>query len=194
MRKAIVVLKDSIHGTITFTQLHKYEEVVIQFNLYGFEPKSVHAIHIHEYGDITDGCKSLGGHFNPTNKVHGHYKQKDHHAGDLFNNILSDINGEFHYTFTTNEISLFDDVKNIVGRSIVIHQFRDDLGLMGLYNENRQFFHYREMNISELKKLCISRGYTCSSMNEMIQKLELESKTTGNAAKRIACGIIGLSK
>ncbi|GFT72716.1 superoxide dismutase, partial [Nephila pilipes] len=30
-----------------------------------------HGMHVHELGDLSKGCKSLGGHFNPYGKKHG---------------------------------------------------------------------------------------------------------------------------
>ena len=33
--------------------------------VYGLGPNPVHGFHIHEFGDLSDGCQSCGGHFNP---------------------------------------------------------------------------------------------------------------------------------
>lgn len=30
-----------------------------------------HGIHIHQYGDMTQGCESMGGHYNPFGSTHG---------------------------------------------------------------------------------------------------------------------------
>jgi len=34
-------------------------------------PKGLHGIHVHEYGDFTDGCASTGRHNCPLGKTHG---------------------------------------------------------------------------------------------------------------------------
>jgi Cu-Zn family superoxide dismutase len=194
--KAIVNLdpkiNNNISGTILFYQLTTNHSVCIQFDLKGFIPYSTHAIHIHEFGDLSQGCISLGGHFNPTKKVHSHYELG--HAGDLFNNFQADSKGEFKFNFKTNKLSLFQNSKCILGRSVVIHKFIDDYGLGGIFDSNGVFVAYRDMDLESLQKITKTLGYPLGTRKSMIQKLESESITTGNASTRIACGIIGLAK
>ena len=54
----------------------------------------------------------------------------------------------------------------IVGRMIIVHADRDDLGQGGLDNKG----------------------------NVIDEKIHKESLKTGNAGKRVACGVIGLAK
>jgi len=52
------------------------------------------------------------------------------HAGDLINNLESNNMGKFNFKYYDNRVKLFG-LKNIYGRSIVIHDDVDDLGLGG---------------------------------------------------------------
>jgi len=161
-RSAICVLEKSnsfIHGCVYFHQCSPYDETRIWFDLRG-PVGETHAIHIHEFGDMRDGCKSLGLHFNPFHKPHGSFLHKTvRHAGDLINNINFDKDGVFEYGYEDGLISLFDTDSNesIIGRSVVIHEGRDDEGRGVGYNQK-------------------------------------ESLISGNAGKRVQCGIIGLCK
>ena len=66
-----------------------------QIKLSGFEPNTEHAIHINEFGDLSGGCKTCGGHYNTKNVTHGsfEYPQNPRHVGDLVNNIKSNNKG-----------------------------------------------------------------------------------------------------
>jgi Cu-Zn family superoxide dismutase len=186
-----------IKGFVEFSQQDPKSQMTINFNLSGFDPLQVHAIHIHEFGDLRLGCKSLGGHFNPTNRSHSH--SGEGHAGDLFNNLISDDDGNFVYIMKTYNLSLFHNSnmnKCVIGRSVVIHKFMDDYGLQGLFLSDGIFVPYDEMDINDLREICKKLGYEESnrSRKDMVTRLNKESITTGNASKRIACAIIGISK
>lgn len=116
----------NVKGTIIFHQCTNDSGSSVIFNLYNLVPNSENAIHIHEYGDLRNGCTSLGGHWNPHNTTHGTIWQKNmqRHAGDLINNIYADEKGTFYFKYYDPLIS----VKNIYGRSVVIHAKKDDLG------------------------------------------------------------------
>ncbi|XP_059152182.1 LIM domain-containing protein A-like [Physella acuta] len=87
-----------------------------------------HGIHVHEFGDFSQGCASFGGHFNPFGHSHGGRNGEEHgHVGD-WGNIEVNKNGDVNSTFTVAAASLFGD-NSIIGRGIVIHAKEDDLGL-----------------------------------------------------------------
>jgi Cu-Zn family superoxide dismutase len=96
----------------------------IQGNITGME--GIHGIHIHEYGNMGDNCRAAGSHFNPFLSSHGGPASDERHIGDLGNIV-----------FTNQTASILmedpDDILNgeisVIGRSIVIHQGIDDLGL-----------------------------------------------------------------
>jgi Cu-Zn family superoxide dismutase len=110
-----------------------------------------HGFHIHEKGDLTKGCSTLCGHYNPFNKNHGDLNAKDSHVGDL-GNIVANYDGYAPINILSNHLEL-DGQYSILGRSVVVHENEDDLGL----------------------------------------KNDPESRKTGNAGARIACGVIGIA-
>lgn len=187
--KAIAILEN--HGVVYFEQTHSDQPVKITFDLKGFSSKSTHAIHIHEFGDMSEGCKSLGAHFNPTNKKHFH--SENGHSGDLINNFTTDVHGLFRYTYFTRELSLFPSKANILGRSVVVHQFPDDYGLGGVVHNN-QLIPYQDLSTDYLHKICQTLGYPQKTRSDMIRKLRSESETTGNASTRIDGAIIAVAK
>jgi Cu-Zn family superoxide dismutase len=110
-----------------------------------------HGFHIHEYGDLTDGCTSACAHFNPDNMTHGGLDTKIRHFGDLGNIESKDRLAQGSLFLPDGRL---DSSKyGILGRMIIVHADRDDLGKGG----------------------------------------DEESLKTGNAGKRLACGVIGLA-
>ncbi|CAE6342668.1 unnamed protein product [Rhizoctonia solani] len=88
-----------------------------------------HGIHVHEFGDLTSGCASVGAHFNPEKKNHGGPQAAERHVGDL-GNIEANSNGESKVDIYDKVIS-FSGTNSIIGRGLVIHNGEDDLGLGG---------------------------------------------------------------
>jgi Cu-Zn family superoxide dismutase len=128
--KAIAVFNNSnLSGYVTFTEDNKNNKIIINVNLTGLTPGK-HGIHIHEAGNLLDECKSCCAHFNPDNTNHGgqNNNKNDRHIGDL-GNIKVNNKGECKITFSDNLIKLRGYKYNIIGRSLVIHQDEDDLGL-----------------------------------------------------------------
>lgn len=122
--------KYGISGSIKLHQKDKKSNTNFRLDLSGFNPKKEHAIHIHEYGNISGGCMSTGGHYNPYNKNHGNYiiNGKNRHVGDLVNNIMSDVYGNVKLNFEDDLVKLMGKY-SVIGRTIVIHSGIDDLGL-----------------------------------------------------------------
>lgn len=123
---AICLLKNKkSKGIINFHQCPN-KKTLISMRFSEMPKNKTMAIHIHEYGDIRDGCESLGSHYNPDNCNHGSYlyPQQKRHVGDLINNISTDKFGDFIYFYEDDLISL----EKIIGRSIVVHENPDDLG------------------------------------------------------------------
>lgn len=90
-----------------------------------------HGIHILEYGDISQGCKSAGAHFNPHNKTHGgpEDNNSNRHAGDL-GNIEADDQGQAEVNITDSVVSLTGEY-SVIGRTLEVCEGVDDLGRGG---------------------------------------------------------------
>lgn len=70
---------------------------------------------MHEKGDMSGGCLSSGGHYNPDKVPHGARESQIRHVGDL-GNIVADESGVCKTAFSDSVISLFG-AKSIIGRS-----------------------------------------------------------------------------
>jgi Cu-Zn family superoxide dismutase len=129
---AIAYFEDkNVKGSVQFHQCKGKNETIISFDLNDMIPNKTMACHIHEYGDKSDGCTTLGAHWNPKNKEHGsiYIDIDESHAGDLINNIKSDRYGKFNYQYIDPRVQLIGNVKmSVLGRSVVIHDGIDDLG------------------------------------------------------------------
>ena len=122
-----------IKGIVEFEE--KGTKVVIKGNLKSTKYKnSSHGIHIHEAGDLSDKCMGACAHFNPYNKQHGGPTSKDRHVGDL-GNIRFDARGVAKFRMEDDLVKLRGTKANVIGRSLVIHEDMDDLG-MGNHNDS----------------------------------------------------------
>jgi len=133
-KNAIAIFNEkNIKGEVKFHECRDTKDVIVFFNLKGFKPNAIHAIHIHEYGDLSDGCTSLGAHLNLKNKNHGNLGDiNNSHTGDLINNIHADSKGYFKYSYIDPRLTITGNINNsIIGCSVVIHDGIDDLGLGG---------------------------------------------------------------
>lgn len=86
-------------------------------------------MHIHQFGDNTNGCTSAGPHFNPASKKHGGPSDSERHHGDL-GNIETDSSGNAKGSLTDKYLKLIGP-ESIIGRTIVVHAGTDDLGKGG---------------------------------------------------------------
>jgi len=129
---------NSITGFIRFQQSSVNDPLQISVNITGLpvgQGTFKHGLHVHEKSiqstsdDVTIRCGSTGSHFNPTNQTHGDISAAVRHVGD-YGNVISDNNGNIITTFNDTVSDLFGPF-GIVGRTIVLHQLQDDLGLAG---------------------------------------------------------------
>ncbi len=97
----------------------------------GKAPIGPHGFHIHQFGNCevgnpNDPFKSAGEHWNPYNQPHGN------HAGDF--PVLFSNNGTAIMCFFTNKFK----VRDIIGKSIIIHENPDDYRTQPSGNSGRK--------------------------------------------------------
>ncbi|KAH8146985.1 uncharacterized protein LAJ45_09066 [Morchella importuna] len=131
MVKAVAVVRgdSTVSGTVTFTQENENSPTIITYEISGNDPNALRGMHIHEFGDNTNGCTSAGPHFNPFGKNHGAPEDEERHVGDL-GNIETNAQGTAHGTIEDKHIKLIGP-HSIVGRTVVVHGGTDDLGKGG---------------------------------------------------------------
>ena len=135
IKKAVAILhpdknyskKNKVKGKVYFTQ--KNNKLYIKYKIDNL-PKGYHGFHIHKYGDLTQGCKTAGPHFNSYKKnIHGGPNNKNRHNGDLGNIFNKKRNTKGRKVISSNVLNISKCNKNsIIGRSIIVHKDKDDLG------------------------------------------------------------------
>lgn len=91
-------------GEITFKQWNINSPIQIYVNITGLKPGK-HALHIHAFGDTSNGCKSTGPHFRRS----------------IVGNVEANEEGKTEIKFNTLGLNIFG-LYGIVGRSIVVHE------------------------------------------------------------------------
>ncbi|KAI9498572.1 superoxide dismutase 1, soluble [Zychaea mexicana] len=115
----------AVVGLIWFAQKDGSNETEVYGNISNVS-SGEHGLHIHQYGDLSRGCESFGPHFNPYNHTHGGPTDKVKHVGD-FGNVVADANDTVHVRLTVDSLE-FSGKNSILGRGIVLHEGKDDLG------------------------------------------------------------------
>jgi len=170
-----------VGGTVTFEQSSESSPTTISYDISGNDASAERGMHVHQFGDNTNGCTSAGPHctsptptpvppcapahplqsnkfthltlqVNPFSKTHGAPSDTERHVGDL-GNYKTDAQGNAKGSVTDEQVKLIGP-ESVLGRTIVVHAGTDDLGKGG----------------------------------------HEQSKTTGNAGARPACGVIGIAQ
>uniref|UniRef100_A0A224XLJ0 Extracellular superoxide dismutase [Cu-Zn] n=1 Tax=Panstrongylus lignarius TaxID=156445 RepID=A0A224XLJ0_9HEMI len=124
-----------IQGVVRFIQADD-DVCVVDGTIDGLSP-GLHGLHIHECGDISKGCASVGDHFdlNGSNLHGGPDEDDNRHTGDL-GNIKADSSGRAVFRLEDKLVKVWD----VIGRSVVVTEDQDDLGKgshpMSLINGN----------------------------------------------------------
>lgn len=109
----------NLQGIANFYETHWKVGLMVEVELSGlpntkeYSPRFL-GLHIHENGNCRQNFTNTGEHYNPTDAIH------PYHIGDLPSVLNS--NGYAFLAFYDTFLSL----NNIVGRSIILHDNRDD--------------------------------------------------------------------
>ncbi|KAJ1355317.1 hypothetical protein KIN20_012661 [Parelaphostrongylus tenuis] len=110
-------------GMVDFIQ--KENMVKIGGVVRGLTP-GFHGFHVHENGNLGNGCADAGDHYNPFNMDHGAPNDENRHVGDL-GNIFASLTNITLISILDPLVSLIGP-NSVVGRAVVIHSDMDDLG------------------------------------------------------------------
>ena len=129
--KAVAQLTgEDIQGSVTFLQKGDRLTISVSATL----PQTFngfHGFHIHEFGDRTNGCESMGAHFDRGGNTHGGRYDDKRHAGDLGNLTCRSgvIKETFYLSVSKHRLSLrYESPNCVLGRGIVLHSSKDDCG------------------------------------------------------------------
>lgn len=130
--QAIKTVDGKFAGTVTLWEDAEGVHLVVKSASGEILAPGEYGVHIHETGvcEKSEGFKSAGGHFNPTDEVHGDANADPSHAGDL-GNMTVDEDGQFEFWATAEKVTLNPGEENSLndadGSAIVIHAGADDL-------------------------------------------------------------------
>ena len=116
----------SVTGLASFVE--KNGEVSVHIEISNATP-GLHGIHLHADGDCHTGDQATvgGGHWNPTNSLHGIFYGQQFHLGDIGNIIIgSDGKGMLDFSTKLWSLSDKDPKRLIVDKAILFHANPDD--------------------------------------------------------------------
>ncbi|BEI85730.1 hypothetical protein CcaverHIS002_0600170 [Cutaneotrichosporon cavernicola] len=131
-RKAKVIIgggPSGLAGELFFNQ-RAWSDVVTLTGTISGVPPGQHGMHVHQWGDLSQGCNSTGMHWNPLNRNHGAPTDRNRHLGDM-GNFEAGADGVIHVDHSDRRMSLCGRY-SIMGRAINLHVGTDDLGRGGV--------------------------------------------------------------
>jgi len=116
-----------VSGQVTIQEIGD-GTVLIEGSVFGLT-SGKHGFHVHQKGQLGNGCKDAGGHFNPFEKTHGSPDGSERHVGDL-GNVVTPVGSQVTTVFISDSLVSLDPESEayVGGRAIVIHGGEDDLG------------------------------------------------------------------
>lgn len=192
-------------GVVTFEPLDD-DQVRVTARISGLSPNAKHAIHVHEFGDVSspDGSRA-GAHFNPHGHAHGLPDSEERHPGD-FGNLLADAEGGAGLVLTVRGLVLSGHEDAILGRAVIVHAGEDKgtqpsgdagdriaQGVIAIANPDsiQEELAVRETDeaISPAAKRQVS-ARPASSANSTDSELQQAAEEIGRGAERVARGTV----
>eukprot|EP00897_Mesotaenium_endlicherianum_P001176 jgi/Mesen1/11059/ME000099S10497 len=104
-----------VHGVVRFAQVSQ-ESTRVEATFDGLSP-GAHAWFINDYGDLTRGADSTGGHYSPAGAVLGRPDDEVRDAGHL-GALEADEKGHAEHQGASNKLQVWD----LIGRAVVVHE------------------------------------------------------------------------
>lgn len=134
---AVAVFRQStIEGTVIATPFNKGVKLIATFTKL---PRGKHGFHIHRAGDMREkNCSGLCEHYDKGNHSHGDGPSSKgiRHTGDLGNIEFRSKKKTMKKRYHLRDVS----VRDLWGRSIIVHEGEDDLG-KGSYSDSHTTGH-----------------------------------------------------
>jgi len=138
--RAVCVLKggenNTIQGVINFAQMIGMNQMKITGDIQGLPIDRKLAVHVHEYGDLTNGPVSTGGRFNPEKKVSNTSKDQTYYANGELSNLQINPEGQAKIDVIDKRLTLFGP-SSIIGRSVVITDEKEEDFVRAETEENK---------------------------------------------------------
>ncbi|XP_072370106.1 superoxide dismutase [Cu-Zn]-like isoform X2 [Scyliorhinus torazame] len=117
MANAICVMIGQVNAFgVVFFKMEVTECVLVKGEFTGLPPGK-HGLHIHSFGDLTNGWISAGPYYNPDDETHGAEEENKKHAGDL-GTLEVNEDGLAKLDLTVQHFHL-TGIHSIIGRSLV---------------------------------------------------------------------------
>jgi Cu-Zn family superoxide dismutase len=127
--RAVCVLRggenNTIQGVINFAQMIGANQMKITGDLQGLPVDRKLALHVHEFGDLTNGPSSTGARFNPEKKVSNTSKDQMYYTNNELSSLQINPEGQAKIDVIDKRLTLFGP-SSIIGRSIVVVDEKDE--------------------------------------------------------------------
>lgn len=121
--RAVCVLRGGennvIQGVVYFSQMIGMNQMKITGEIQGLPTDRRFTIHVHEFGDLTNGPVSTGNRFNPERQVSGSSKDQGFYVSEELGNLQVNQEGQAKIDVVDKRLTLFGP-SSIIGRSVVI--------------------------------------------------------------------------